>query len=58
MTSAEEFEAEVLEMAFDLLQPFRCIHCGHAVKRGMCCGYCGSDSPDDINDKSGIWDGK
>ena len=51
----EQFDDEVLEMAYDEFRPYRCEHCGHAVKYQRCCGYCGSSAPNDVNDKDRIW---
>ncbi len=48
----EQFNSIVLSWAYEDFGIYECVHCQHPVKEIMCCGFCGSESPKDINDKS------
>lgn len=39
------WEREANNLARDTVQIFVCVHCGHPVIKGYCCGVCGSNDP-------------
>jgi hypothetical protein len=39
------YTRELVAMALAAYPSYPCIHCGHPVHAGYCCGNCGSDNP-------------
>ena len=43
-----KWEKEAMELALSFCPPIHpCANCGHPVLQGYCCGYCGSDTPNE-----------
>ncbi len=39
----KDYNEEAIEIALSLISIFPCSVCGHPLRDGYCCGYCGSD---------------